>query len=185
MTTVHAQADSSDAIRQLRQLQDKFSGSTLQQTSSAELVEVTTALNQDGVRPGDLVSAAVILDIKEGWHINAHEPTLDYLIGTTLEPVRHPNITVTEYQYPTPTKLALAFAGEELAVYEGRTTIFVKLRVAEGLTPGRYTLMNTLRIQACNDQMCLPPSTLAVPITVAVVPSGRTTASINKELFSQ
>jgi thiol:disulfide interchange protein DsbD len=151
---------------------------------SAARVEIDVKLSQTGVAPGDTLEAAVVLDIEEGWHANAHEPTLDYLIGTDVEMELPEGFTLMETRYPEPEMFSFSFAdGEELAVYSGKAPIFLTLRAAEDLQPGRHSLSGTVRIQICNDSVCLPPSTLSVAVPVEVLAEGSAAQAINQELF--
>jgi thiol:disulfide interchange protein DsbD len=63
-------------------------------SSSAELVTLETRLARRPVPAGREIQAAVLLDVREGWHVNAHEPTLDYLIGTTIDWGSQPGLMV-------------------------------------------------------------------------------------------
>ncbi|WP_118827283.1 protein-disulfide reductase DsbD family protein [Salinibacter ruber] len=157
-----------------------------QQGRSAARVSVDARLSRTAVPAGDTVRAAVVLEIDEGWHANAHKPTLEYLIGTALTTNAPEGVTVDTTEYPEPEMFSFSFAGnQKLAVYSGRTPIFLTLRISPGLQPGRRVLKGSLRIQICSDSVCLPPSTLPVtlPIEVTADPSeGRPT---NQALFSE
>jgi len=162
----------------LQSLQGQFEADSTLPSSSAELVSVETRLARTPVPAGSDVQAAVVLDVKEGWHVNAHKPTLDYLIGTTIEWESQPGLMVNQVQYPDPTRLSLDFAGEELDVYEGRSPVFLTVRPAGSTEPGERRLTGRLRVQACNDQTCLRPSTINVTVPVPVSePGAETTAS--------
>jgi thiol:disulfide interchange protein DsbD len=52
--------------------------------TSADVVRPAAKLSADKVHAGGSVKAAVILQIADGWHVNAHTPSADYLIGTTV-----------------------------------------------------------------------------------------------------
>ena len=125
-----------------------------------------------------LVSApgepALALDVRvrDGWHINAHDPSQAYLIPTELTVEPQPGVTVAAIDYPDAVVRSLRFApGELLRLYEGRITIGVHLNgVAAGSLVGR------LRYQACNDETCLPPRTVPVTFAFAGVPSNVQTA---------
>ncbi|MFB3132918.1 MAG: hypothetical protein ACE10K_10400, partial [Rhodothermales bacterium] len=58
---------------------------------------------------------------------------------------------------------------DTLAVYEGEVAVILAVRAARALRPGVYPIQSRLRVQACNDQVCLRPSTVEVPIPVEVV----------------
>lgn len=156
-----------------------------QQSGSASRVDIDVKLSQAGIMPGDTLEAAVVLDIEEGWHANAHEPTLEYLIGTTLKMDLPEGFTLEGTRYPEPERFSFAFAdGEKLAVYSGDVPIFLTLRASEDLAPGRYGLSGTLRIQICNDSVCLAPSTLSVTTPVEVVGRAEEVRPVNEELFA-
>ena len=55
------------------------------------LVETTGVVSVDGVHPGSRFKAAVVVRLTDDWHVNAHEPTLDYLIPTGLPPLVCPH----------------------------------------------------------------------------------------------
>ncbi len=54
------------------------------------LVETTGVVSVDGVHPGSRFKAAVVVRLTDDWHVNAHEPTLDYLIPTGLPHTHKP-----------------------------------------------------------------------------------------------
>ncbi|MDZ7694996.1 MAG: hypothetical protein U5K69_28415 [Balneolaceae bacterium] len=64
-------------------------------------------------------------------------------------------------------------------------SIFFTLKTSPDLAPGSYTLTGSLRVQACDDNSCLPPSTLDISIPVEVVASNTAFQSTNQDLFSE
>jgi thiol:disulfide interchange protein DsbD len=108
---------------------------------------------------GTASELALTVTIEKGWHLNANDPDRAYLIPTTLDVDPPSGITMQSIRYPEPVTRALGFApGTALRLYEGAFTIAV--RVA-GAPPSHFDA--TLRYQACNEETCLPPKTLAVP----------------------
>ena len=63
---------------------------------------------------------AARLEIEPGWHLQAHVPTYDYLIPTTLSVETPQAGRPPRVDYPAPSKYKFAFAEEELDVLEGR-----------------------------------------------------------------
>src|SRR5690606_17801212 len=110
-----------------------------------------------------------VVQVDAGWHINAHRPRQAFLIGTTFELEPHPGFLLADARYPEPEAVKFGFFEEHLAVYEGAVPVFLSIRAAPDLSPGPYTLNGRLRVQACNDQICLAPSTLDVSIPVRAV----------------
>ncbi len=110
----------------------------------------------------------VDLTIRRGWHINAHEPLQEELIPTVVnldKPV--PGWRSGEVSYPTPVHKTLGFLSEPLALYEGRVQITMDLQQNDPAVTGPLIPV-ALRLQACDDSICLPPErrVLQVPVNV-------------------
>ena len=105
------------------------------------------------------------LAIKEGWHIQAHQPLQKDLVGTTLA-VAEPGTKwrLRNVSYPEPVIKSLSFRGEGLALYESNVRIGTRISASEQQDSGMLRLMLTL--QACNDRVCLPPDRVALNFRV-------------------
>ncbi len=158
-------------------------GVDAQLTAGKDLVKTRVVLSVDNVHPGSAFQAAVIAELKEGWHINAHRPTLEYLIPTelTLEPVQ--GLTFGEIQYPKPARLRFAFADQELDVYQGRIIMRFPVTVSRDVSPGEIVIKGMLQYQACNDQMCLAPVRLPVTIPIRIVGLDQPSRPIHTDIF--
>ena len=87
--------------------------------------------------------------LAKGWHINAHKPLEDYLIGMELAANAIPAPLAS---YPPVEIKQLGFSTKPLALYENDfSQSFAYPPAANG--PNKITLT----LQACNDQVCLPP----------------------------
>ena len=106
-------------------------------------------------RAGDRVR--VHIDMQPGWHINANEPLQDYLIATTLGDSAGQSLTGT--RYPAPVMRKLGFERNTLALYEGTALLDAPLPAARD---GQTVTELSLRLQACDDEVCLPPETLSL-----------------------
>ena len=87
-----------------------------------------------------LQADSLVLRIADGWHLNAHRPGPDWLIGAALDGA--------EAQWPEGEEVRLGFSDEAIRVYEGT----MKVPFARS---GEQAL--TLRVQACSDSVCLEP----------------------------
>lgn len=152
-------------------------------SSSADLVSVDLRLAATPVPAGETVRAAAVLDIKEGWHVNAHRPTYDYLIGTSLDWVPVSDVSADNVQYPEPERLHLDFAGGAIDVYEGTTPIFFDVHVSSSAEPGGRQVAGRLRVQACNDRMCLSPSTVKATLSIPVREATATATPTGDSIF--
>ncbi len=81
----------------------------------------------------------LILDIAPGWHLNAHQPGPDWLIGARID-----GATVN---WPPGQALTLSFSDQPVRVYQGQLDLTVD---------GTADLI-TLYAQACSDSVCLDP----------------------------
>ena len=105
------------------------------------MVDVAVRLPKHGARAGATFEVFVMVYVAEGWHVNAHEPTLKYLIGTTLDVAPREDLRVQAAYYPDPLFRTFAFADDTLAVYEGEIAIILAIRAAEALSPGTHTVV--------------------------------------------
>src|SRR5262249_37616036 len=145
------------------------SGVSAQGFSSARVLKATGAVSVDRVLPGTSFQVAAVVDVDPAFHINAHQPTFDYLIPTvlTLSPVE--GLTFHEPVYPPHVEKAFAFTdGKTLKVYEGRVLVGVDVAAAATLKPGPITLKAVFSAQACNNDSCLAPGKVAFDLPVVI-----------------
>ena len=153
--------------------------------TSARKVKVESKISVDKVPAGSTFKAAVLLTIEEGWHINSHTPTYDYLIGTTLELPQREGVIVTDVRYPHGINLKFGFAEDSLSVYEKSSAIFFTVKVSEKMATGHDTLRAKLEVQACNDQVCIAPATIDVLIPMEIVSAAEKSTPVNDDVFSK
>lgn len=175
-------AQSDSAAASVDPLSPRASSSSPPVTSDA-VVDAQGYVSMHPVPAGDSARTAVVLTIRDGWHVNAHEPPLNYLIGTSLDLTAPEGIALHAPTYPPSHRLAFEFARDSLDVYAGRTPIFLSVQVHSGSTPGTQILRGDVRVQACNDQTCLRPSTVSVEIPVEVGAADANARSVNEEVF--
>lgn len=114
----------------------------------------------------------ITLDVKiaDGYHINAHIPSLDYLIATAavFEPPK--GFRLGEIQYPAAQQRKFEFAPETpLAVYEKSITITAPVEVETEISPpaaASLIIHAQLTAQACTEGQCLAPATIQLDIPV-------------------
>jgi thiol:disulfide interchange protein DsbD len=132
-------------------------------------VRVAEAAPVRGAR-GSVVEATISFTVLDGWHINAHRPNEDFLVPTGLTLQGTAGIVPGTPRYPDAKQVQLSFSETPLAVYEENAAIVVPLTIDAAAAEGPRTLRGTLRFQACNDQVCLPPA--LVPVKIAIVVEG-------------
>ena len=105
-----------------------------------EKVVLSAAADRTAYLPGEPVRIAARMEIAEGWHLQAHVPTYDYLIPTTLTVETPEGWPAAEIDYPAPTLYKFAFAEDELDVIEGRKRILAHLVVPNSAISGPVRL---------------------------------------------
>ncbi|HWN97762.1 MAG TPA: cytochrome c biogenesis protein CcdA [Blastocatellia bacterium] len=153
---------------------------------SNKVVRARAYTSADGVKAGDKFKVAVALDIDAGYHINAHQPSLDYLQATTVQFDAPAGIRIGEARYPAPKLRRFEFAPDtELAVHEGTVFVTAEAEADKTMKPGDAIISARVTVQACNDNLCLAPADLAVEIPIKVVAYGQTVGAANAEIFEK
>ncbi len=95
--------------------------------------------------------------LAEGWHVNSHKPTEDYLIATeaALDPL--PGVNFGDPAYPDGKMEKFSFSETPLSVYAGEFQVLVPVRWGTGAAPA---LSGSINYQACNDKQCLAPASV-------------------------
>jgi hypothetical protein len=99
----------------------------------------------------------VTIAVDPGYHINANPASDASLVSTQLTLSGYPDFKV---DYPAGQRFKAPFAPQGIAVYQGRVTLQGHLPPAPAGRPS----VASLRVQACNDEVCLAPATIEVPI---------------------
>jgi len=154
-----------------------------QAVQSESVVKPQAVLSVDRAKPGLRFELAVIAEIAEGYHINAHRPGDEFLIGTDLKVEAPPGFQPGKPLYPPPQIRTYSYSPKPLAVYEKRVVIKVPLSLSRGVKPGRYILKARLRFQPCSEKLCLPPKLSDVEIPIEVVPPDQHVKRINTNVF--
>ncbi|HUD71820.1 MAG TPA: DUF255 domain-containing protein, partial [Dongiaceae bacterium] len=143
-------------------------GTVVGRANRERVVESAWSEPDGPVRPGEVARATVRLTIKSGWHINSSKPTLDYLIGTKVQVTETGGATVEGIDYPEGHLVRLAFADEQLSVYEKEVAITPRLRTPrDAAAAGGVDVVARLTYQACSDKACLPPETVEFKSRIA------------------
>jgi len=120
------------------------------------------------VKKGGTVDVKVMATLNEGFHLNSHTPTEDYLIPLTLK--WEGGLEEVEVVYPKPQLEKYSFDDKPLSVLTGQFNLVTKFKAPSGAAPGPVTLNGKVRYQACNNNACFPPKTVPLSLTVQVLP---------------
>lgn len=151
--------------------------------NSGQVVAVEGFPSLKPIHPGTLFTVAIQVQIKEGWHINAHQGLPEGFVPVDLSSAPGSPVSLASPRYPEGTKKALGGIGQAFPVYEGTAVFYADAKAENNLPKGELKLPFNLKVQACNDQVCLAPAT--VPVTIAIEVGGldQAVAPFHPELF--
>ena len=132
-------------------------------------VDVVKAQPQEAtLAPGGSAETVVLVQIANGYHVNANPPSQPYLKPTELELKPAEGISVGFIVYPDPLVKNFSFSETPLKVYEGNTQLKVNLKADKKAVPGKHNLSAKLRVQACDDKVCYAPGALDLVVPVNI-----------------
>ncbi len=129
---------------------------------------VNAAANETQISPGGSADVIVDVTVKKGYHVNANPPTFSYLKATELAITSGDGMVVRFVRYPDAITRKFAFADQPLAVYEGQMEIKASIKADPKTSAGSHTLAAKVNVQACDDQVCYPPGTIDLPLSIRV-----------------
>lgn len=149
-------------------------------------LEVAVHRGESAVRPGESdATIAVVLRIKEGWHVNAHEPLEEWLIPTEVVVTEPEGVEVTEVVFPEAHQLTFEFSDGPMAVYEGNAPIGLRLRLPDGADDDEITVRGIVAYQACNDHTCLAPEEAPFSVVLPVARPGEEITRSDHPIFTR
>ena len=118
---------------------------------------------QVSVPAGKLTPVTLHFRVAQGLHINSHTPSDKFLIPTDFSIPEGTGVRLGAATYPPGTVISLAFdPNTKLSVYTGEFAIQARIEA----TPGNHLVQAKLHYQACDQNQCMPPKTIDVPIDV-------------------
>ncbi len=132
----------------------------------ATVVTVTPSFEGGPPQPDRWATLRIAVTVEEGWHVNSNAPLDPYLVPTSVAVNLPPGWQAEPPQFPRPRLAKFSFSDERVSVFDGRFAVRVRVRPAAG-AEWPAALTGTVTVQACNDQQCLPPTTLtfALPLS--------------------
>jgi thiol:disulfide interchange protein DsbD len=134
----------------------------------AEPVTATGYVSLSNVPQGGSAQIAVQLKILSPWHVNANPASEEFLVPTEVAFDLPAGVTLRGVVYPAGVEKKLAFAEGPLRLYEGEVYVGAVIDIAEDVPLGASTIRATITYQACDNEKCLLPQTLDVPVALAI-----------------
>jgi len=161
------------------------SGTFSQSVAAKDVVAPAAYANFDPAARGTTIQLAVVMKIRPGFHVNARQVSAEYLIPTDLRAETPEGFQLGEVAYPKGTLQTFAFSkNKQLNVYTDTVILRVPVRILATAPVGAQSLTLKLRYQACSTEICLPPVTKEVPVTINVTATTSASKPANKEFFS-
>ncbi len=157
---------------------------------ASDAVTLKTAWSVDRAQPGDALALAIVVDIKDGLHINADasqiQPFLDFKPYPTKVQVltATDGVTIASARFPQAKPFKVDYASGDLMSFDSRTVVTLSINLAEQIAMGTINLNIQVEYQACSDRYCLFPEKKRLNPTLSVVDSETPVTRINSELFS-
>jgi thiol:disulfide interchange protein DsbD len=123
---------------------------------------------------GGRAEARVVATVAEGFRIQANPASEPFLVPASLELEDDEHVRVGAPAYPRGRPYRLRGADEDLSIYEGTVVIRVPIEAARSGESAQGSveilLEGQLRYQACNNLVCLRPSSVPVRLPVRIDP---------------
>jgi cytochrome c biogenesis DsbD-like protein len=151
--------------------------------SPKDVVAPTAFASYDPVARGKEFQIAVVMKIRDGFHVNARKKSAEYLIATDLKTDGATGFKMGDVTYPEGELRTFTFSKTPLNVYEKTIVLKMPVTVSADAPTGTQHIPLKLRYQACNNEVCLPPVTLPVDATVNVTASAGAAHPAHPDVF--
>ncbi len=150
-----------------------------------ELVKIQSYKSFDKVFKDGEFKLAVKAEIEKEWHINSNRPYDEFLIPSKLVIDSAGPFKLEKTTYPKAEDIKLGFSDEPLSVWQGEIYIGGLVKVNKNIEPGIYPLIIELQYQSCNNNTCLPPTSVKDTLKVEVVNKQSVVNEINQDVFKK
>lgn len=120
------------------------------------------------LKQGGTGEAQVRLQIADGYHVNANPASFSYLKATEVEVAQGGGVAPGQPVYPVAVTKKFQFASQPIAVYEHEAVIKLPLHASGTTTKGTQSLPVRVHVQACDEEVCYPPTTVETQLPVTI-----------------
>jgi len=150
--------------------------------ASRDVVKPAAYASFEPVARGKEMEIAVVMKIRDGYHVNARETTFDYLIPTDLKADAPTGFKAGAVSYPKGMLHKFNFTKDKpLNVYTDTVVLRLPLSVDANAPLGEQHIALKLHYQACSTDVCLPPAT--IPVDAVIHVSAKESNPSHAELF--
>ena len=149
------------------------------------VVSVSTVWSANGVRPGGEIVLAVVLDIREPYHLNAHIAKEPY-VPTRVEVTSAPQaLRISTPMYPDPHEIEFGVGAtrETIPVFSDRAVIFIPMALTGAPSPGEAPITVRINYQACDDKQCLFPTSTVQEVPLRILDRDSEVQPLHEAVF--
>jgi hypothetical protein len=139
-------------------------------TTEAKQLTVSSSASAEKVRSGQRIALTLDIEMKPNMHVYA--PGVEGYIPIEWRMANSPAVTAQAAEYPKSKLLRLEAIDETVPVYDGRFRLIRDVTIGK-IPPGPLVIEGSLKYQACDDQVCYVPQTVALKWTLQVEPHDR------------
>jgi thiol:disulfide interchange protein len=153
----------------------------------ADRAKITkTAFDRTAYHAGDKGTAAIVLEIPQGFHAQSRTPLEEFLIKFQLKVDKVDAVTFGEVVYPPAVIEDYPKLGK-VSVYTGKVVLLVPFEVKADAPAGDLKLAGSLMYQLCDDAACYAPEKPKWSAATKVVAKGEETKAneADAELFKK
>ncbi len=149
------------------------------------LKRLAAVANVDKIKPGSTFRIAVVLEVEDGQHINAHKPLGEFLIPTDVFHDSVEGLSFERPEFPKGTVEKVKGLDEKIAVYRGRGVIPLTVEADEGFSGKTVTVSGVATYQSCSDKTgtCYPPAAAEWSLSIPVAGKDDEVKAANAEFF--
>ena len=133
--------------------------------------DVVPLVERQRVHAGTSARVALKVSLPEGLHVQSNKPRDPSLIPTEVRIEPPDGFSLAEIVFPTATDFKQVGQDQPLAVFERAFVIGMSLTLADTVPAGNVVVPVHLRYQACDANVCFPPSTADAEWSMDVVPA--------------
>lgn len=146
-------------------------------------IGVNGFFSADRAQLGRTTSAAIVINIPSGYHINSNRPLAKFLIPTSVKIEAPRGIRASAVSYPRAQLRSFSFSQDKLSVYEGSAVLRFNITIPPNFATGVMELRAHVKFQSCNDEACFAPQTRQIAMPIAVVGANEPVKRINGNIF--
>jgi thioredoxin:protein disulfide reductase len=133
--------------------------------------DVVPLVERQRVHAGTSARVALKVSLPEGLHVQSNKPRDPSLIPTEVRIEPPDGFSLAEIVFPMATDFKQVGQDQPLAVFDRAFVIGMSLTLADTVPAGNVVVPVHLRYQACDANVCFPPSTADAEWSMDVVPA--------------